>query len=100
MPPIAERIIMAKTEMTTLREQVQSVCVLYNFHLFLGSGVPCPCIEGRDDGLHDCGGAALSGVEEGFARESVGKEFISGGSRIRYECGGGVAEEFELRGWC
>jgi hypothetical protein len=31
-----------------------SVCVLSLFHLFLGFGVPCPRIESRDDGLHDC----------------------------------------------
>jgi hypothetical protein len=44
-------------------------------------------------------GAALSGVGERFARESVGGGFGSGGSRIRYECGGGVAEEVEVQGW-
>jgi hypothetical protein len=51
--------------------------------LFFGSSVPCPCVEGGDDGLH-CGG----GVKD-TKLVLVVVAALSGAVRAGCDCGGG-----------
>jgi hypothetical protein len=43
--------------------------------------IPCPCVEGGNDGLHGCWLCCLIGRWDGFARVGVGGELVVGGSR-------------------
>lgn len=63
MLPMTLRITMAKTEMTMLRRKLYQYFILFSSFSWLpiGAGVPCPCVEGGYDGLHDCCGCCLIG---------------------------------------
>lgn len=55
-------------------------------------------LKAETTGFMIAGSAALSGVGERFARVSMGGGFISGGSRVGYECGGGVVANVRCGG--
>lgn len=54
MLPITLRITMAKMEMTMLFPGPVSFPALFTGRDFVFLLVPCPCIEGGNDGLHGC----------------------------------------------
>lgn len=65
-----------------------------SFSIFLsGSSVPCPCVEGGNDGLHGCWLCCLIGRWDGFARVGVGGELGVGGSRRCCRYNRGIAGE-------
>jgi hypothetical protein len=96
---MALRIMMAKTEITTLWVIGISAPVLLVSlllmppSLFQDCDVPCPCVEGGNDGLHDCWLCCLIGCWEGFARVAVGIEVVVGGSQVESRYDRGIAEE-------
>jgi hypothetical protein len=78
-------------------------------HVFFESGVPCPCVEGGDDGLHCGRGAtgtelvlvlsALSGAVEMFAQASTAVMAVEG-CWNSIDARDGLSGTFEVRRWC
>jgi hypothetical protein len=60
--------------------------------LFFGSDVPCPCVEGGDDGLHCGGGVKDTELVLGLVAA------LSGAVRAGCDCGGGDQERLEQYG--
>jgi hypothetical protein len=96
MLPMVLRIMMAKMEMTTLLVgrlvSGGSFLSVYPYYFlpnrillaaFSGSDVPCPCVEGGDDGLHYGGGVKDTELVLGLMAA------LSGAVRAGCDCGGG-----------
>ena len=101
MAPMVLRIMMAKMEMTTLVVW-QSVCDHWRSCSCICSkdpfariacDIPCPCVEGGNDGLHDCWLCCVIGRWDGIARFGAGGKVIVGGSIVWCRCDRGIAEE-------
>jgi hypothetical protein len=101
---------MAKMEMTTLgggNVSVRSLLLLLLhisrvfFSFFQDAcDVPCPCVEGGNDGLHGCWLCCLIGGWDGVARVGVGGMLGAVVRGYSFDTIEVLLRRIELRWWC